>query len=277
MNNSGNPRLPGVMTRAASSTQSDLAPRQDGRGTPRIIDPLPAVGLESQPGQGAPTPKMENTGASYATQTLEIESNLGLKTKIEELICRNNLRSEKQPTGCRAKKSVMAAGHDRTDAEICLLREDVNYILEDIQILYAITGSVTVSTSDILARIVRRLESVEEQPQFGSYQAHLQERDESEVPGNVLQEEELKIQHAIVASNGEDLENRAAARKVTMILVGTLALRPLTIATSTSRTRQMTMKAQVRMPTSAAGKSRKARCRVARLGRSAQTEGALTH
>ena len=91
------------MTRAASSTQSDLAPRQDGRGTPRIIDSLPAVGLESQPGQGAPTPKMENTGASSATQTLETENNLGLKTKIEKLICRHKRRYEEQPTGCRAK------------------------------------------------------------------------------------------------------------------------------------------------------------------------------
>ena len=135
------------------------------------------------------------------------------------------------------KNTVIEARHDRADAEICLLREEFNYVLEYMQIPDAIPRSITVTISDILPRIVRRLESVDEQPQFGSYQVNLQERDESEVPGNVLQEEELRIQHAIVESNQGDLENCAAARKVLMILIGTLKLRPLTIATTTSRTR----------------------------------------
>lgn len=73
----------------------------------------------------------------------------------------------------------MEALHDREDAEIRLLRGEVKSFLEDLQIPDAIDGSVTIPTSDVIARIFRKRESVEEQLQMGSDKADLQERDES--------------------------------------------------------------------------------------------------
>ena len=139
------------------------------------------------------------------------------------------------------------------------------------QIPDAIDGSVTITTRDFLALVVRRLESVEEQHRVESDKADIEEQDEPNVLGKVLHREELKISRTTLASIREDLDtykSRATARRIAMILIRTLTLWLLTIATTTSWTRQMKMKPQGRMLTTAAGKSWKARCMVASLGRS---------
>ena len=154
-------RLPGVITRAARSTQFERATRigkptsaKNGGRTPK--DPV-----ATQPKAEIDTSLTEKPSASSAAHNPDVGKIADVEATVAACVPERTIQIEDTLMVLHAKISTIEARHDRVDTELRLLRGDVNSILEDLQIPDLIEGQPTITTREVLERTLRRLERVE--------------------------------------------------------------------------------------------------------------------